>query len=61
MKVTDTYSYKRYAPDVRGTDSVEIKYPADIPFMRLPLLFEENIYLGYEICRTPNPMNLAPN
>jgi hypothetical protein len=29
--------------------------------MRLPLLFEENIYLGYEICRTPNPMNLAPN
>ncbi|MCL2040006.1 MAG: hypothetical protein FWG85_06220 [Bacteroidetes bacterium] len=62
VKVTDTYSYKRLAPDVPGVDSVEVSYPPDIPFMELPIQPYSNLRIGnniYNLNATPSPFNLA--
>jgi hypothetical protein len=63
MKVTDTYSYNRFAPDIAGVDSVEIRYPSDIPFMELPIQpYPETVVNNQtvQMCTTPSPINLSP-
>jgi len=60
--VRDRYSYKRLATERRDVDSVEVRYPSDIPHMALPVQpftsIQDRNGFEYRKMATPNPFML---